>query len=149
MRKEIATYKPTEKDIKLFEDVCELIQTKAYSVKKACEVLKCQSGKFYDVLNSSDITQSKYVRACEIRGFAMAEQTIDIYESVPDVIIVNGQEQQNTIGLQKAKYIAESLKWYASKLNKALSDKPDNTINIGVSGDVVNVSFDGKEGKQE
>ena len=149
MSKELAKYKPTAKDIELFNQVCELIAEKAKGVSKSCKIIKMRPDDFYKVLNSSDLMREKYVRACEIRGFAMAEQTIDIYEGVPDVIIVNGQEQQNTIGLQKAKYIADSLKWYASKLNKALSDKPDNTINIGVSGDVVNVTFDGKEGKQE
>jgi hypothetical protein len=148
MSNDVSKYKPTEKSIKQFEEICDLIQEKGLSVRKACLELKMKHKTFYDVMYHNDSFSTQYMRACMQRAFLLAEQSIEIFDDIPNTIQVGDYQQQNTIGFQKAKAKAENLKWYASKLNKALSDKADTNINIQSNDNaVLNISFDGKDSK--
>jgi hypothetical protein len=137
-------YKPREQSIKAFEEVIKLIQSRGDSIKKACEKVKCSEKSFFNVLNSSNDYLQSYLRACEARGYLMAEQTINIYDDVPDTIDVGGRIEQNNIGLNKARAKAEALKWYASKLNPSLSDKPNTQVNIASNEASFTIEMGGK-----
>jgi hypothetical protein len=142
MTKEIKKYEPTTKDVELFNEVCNIIANKGISVKFATDEVSGLSYKrFYEILNVSTICRNEYARACELRAYNMAERSCEIFDNIPATIIVNDKEEQNNIGLAIAKAKAENLKWYASKLNKALSDKADTNINIQNNAESVNVSL--------
>lgn len=133
MSKELTTYKPTGKDIELFNVALILISTKGIGINKACKEIGMCNDAFYKTMYSDDLHKDNYMRACAQRAMGMAEQTIDIYADVEPLIEVNGMMQQNTIGLQKARCIADSLKWYASKLNPLLADKTSSQVAIAIN----------------
>ena len=78
---------------------------------------------FYKCVNNVSELANEYVCACEVRAYGMVEESCAIFDTIEPIIIVNGREEQNNIGLQIAKAKAENLKWHASKLNKVFADK--------------------------
>jgi hypothetical protein len=140
MSKELKKYIPKEEHLKAFNAVISMIEEGA-SCREARDKYKLNAKTFHDICNYSPEYDKKYVRACVERGNAMAERAHKVIEDVPLILDVDGRKEQNNIGLAKAKAIAEQLKWHASKLNKALSDKADTNINIQNNAESVNVSL--------
>ena len=117
-------YIPRKKDEAGILRAFEIIAEEGISIAKALQRVRVSRQEFYIVINNNEEFKTKYARACELRAYLMAEEACEIFESIPHTIIVNDREEQNHIGLAIAKAKAENLKWYASKLNKALGDKP-------------------------
>lgn len=117
-------YEPTKEEIILFDKVCDYISLNGSSVRKACEVLGLNRNIFNKVLYNANIEYSnQYARAQDDAMIILIEDTIDLFDKVPDTIDVGGRLEQNNIGLGKAKAKADKIQWFASKLSKRLSDK--------------------------
>lgn len=134
-------YEPTKEEVNLFNKVIQLIEIEGKAVRDAIKEVGMYTDLFYKVKECSSENKEQYARACTERGTCLAEQTIKVIRDVEPLIKVDGRMQQNMIGLQKAAKEAEALRWYASKLNKALSDKADTNINIQNNAETVNVSL--------
>lgn len=131
--KEVKIFEPTDKEIEHFEAYLEKIANgePTRNIKESKDGISLH--KFYKIVDSSPILEKQYMRACALRGEAIAEKSVKVLEDCPVTIIVNGVEQQNTAGIMKAKAISENCRWHAGKLNKVFSDKAETNINTQIN----------------
>jgi len=115
-------WKPSKEIEDKFFEVLQFVKD-GYSVQKGCDAIGMGKDTFYKCVNNVSELANEYVCACEVRAYGMVEESCAIFDTIEPIIIVNGREEQNNIGLQIAKAKAENLKWHASKLNKVFADK--------------------------
>lgn len=110
---------------KLFDEIINDMAENGMSAVKAMKG-KMSCSTFYDLLSNDVEKSNKYTRATELRTERMAEETLEISDSVEDDIITlpDGREVVNNNVIQRDRLRVDTRKWLLSKMNpKKYGDK--------------------------
>jgi len=116
----------------LFDQIITEITEESKSIRAAL-VNKMSSQTFYRLLED-EVKAKRYTRACEVRADNMAEDMLNISDSVEDDIIVleDGREVVNNNVIQRDRLRVDTRKWLLAKMNpKKFGDKIDMSSSDG------------------
>jgi hypothetical protein len=107
-----------EEKKRLFNEIIEDMSMKGHSLRKALEN-RMSSQTFYDYLESDVSISKRYTRACEDRAEMIADETIEIADSVGNDLVVmpDGQEVENHKVIARDRLRVETRKWLLAKLH--------------------------------
>lgn len=130
------------KQLEDFEYICQEIE-KGLALRNVCSAFM-STRTFYEILESDEMLQKRYARACEIRAEAIFEDIIEIAdESNADISIGEGMIPIiNGEAVQRSRLRVDARKWVLSKLHpKKYGDKIDVTTDgEKINGDAIDYS---------
>jgi len=117
----------------LFDQIITEITEESKSIRAAL-VNKMSSQTFYRLLED-EAKAKRYTRACEVRADNMAEDMLNISDSVEDDIIVleDGREVVNNNVIQRDRLRVDTRKWLLAKMHPK---KYGDRISQEITGEV-------------
>lgn len=128
--------RPTKYTKEIADKICEVISTSPKSLKTIAQELNVTVSSVHKWLSENKEFSDKYARAHEDRADFLAEEILEIADSIEkDTIKVNkfGKlvEVENTEWVNRSKLKIDARKWVASKLKpKKYGDKLDVDASI-------------------
>lgn len=140
--------RPTKYSDKLADRICQKI-AEGYSVRSICkekDIVSMQT--LFRWLRENDKFREQYVRACEERSYAQAEEIIDIADNATNDYMEKLEGDGyifNSENVQRSRLRIDTRKWLMSKMNpKVYGDKLDMTTN----GNDIGVALSAKQAEQ-
>ena len=126
------------------DTIIELIATKGYSARKACETVGVDHGNWFHECAANDELAHRYARACTQRADVLFEDLVELADIPPPTIGEDGHCDRGWVDNQRLRI--DTRKWAASKLHPSkYSDKQEVqhsggvTLNVSVKGDAPDV----------
>lgn len=140
--------RPTKYSDKLADRICQKI-AEGYSVRSICKEKDMVSMQtLFRWLRENDKFREQYVRACEERSYAQAEEIIDIADNATNDYMEKLEGDGyifNSENVQRSRLRIDTRKWLMSKMNpKVYGDKLDMTTN----GNDIGVALSAKQAEQ-
>lgn len=140
--------RPTKYSDKLADRICRKI-AEGYSVRSICKEKDMVSMQtLFRWLRENDKFREQYVRACEERSYAQAEEIIDIADNATNDYMEKLEGDGyifNSENVQRSRLRIDTRKWLMSKMNpKVYGDKLDMTTN----GNDIGVALSAKQAEQ-
>lgn len=119
----------------LFDEIIEDISENGKSLRDAI-LNKMSTRTFYEILESDENKQKRYARACELRADKIAEDTLNIADSIGDDIITldDGREVENQRVIQRDRLRVDTRKWLLAKLHPKKYGEKNTTELTGANG---------------
>ena len=140
--------RPTKYSDKLADRICQKI-AEGYSVRSICKEKDMVSMQtLFRWLRENDKFREQYVRACEERSYAQAEEIIDIADNATNAYMEKLEGDGyifNSENVQRSRLRIDTRKWLMSKMNpKVYGDKLDMTTN----GNDIGVALSARQAEQ-
>ncbi len=140
--------RPTKYSDKLADRICQKI-AEGYSVRSICKEKDMVSMQtLFRWLRENDKFREQYVRACEERSYAQAEEIIDIADNATNDYMEKLEGDGyifNSENVQRSRLRIDTRKWLMSKMNpKVYGDKLDMTTN----GNDIGVALSARQAEQ-
>lgn len=140
--------RPTKYSDKLADRICQKI-AEGYSVRSICKEKDMVSMQtLFRWLRENDKFREQYVRACEGRSYAQAEEIIDIADNATNDYMEKLEGDGyifNSENVQRSRLRIDTRKWLMSKMNpKVYGDKLDMTTN----GNDIGVALSARQAEQ-
>ena len=140
--------RPTKYSDKLADRICQKI-AEGYSARSICKEKDMVSMQtLFRWLRENDKFREQYVRACEERSYAQAEEIIDIADNATNDYMEKLEGDGyifNSENVQRSRLRIDTRKWLMSKMNpKVYGDKLDMTTN----GNDIGVALSAKQAEQ-
>lgn len=129
----MAANKTEEEKEKLFNEIIEDISENGSSLYSALKN-RLSSATFYEFMDKNEIRLKRYARSTELRAERMAEDILNIADSVGDDLITlpDGREVVNNHVISRDRLRVDSRKWLAAKLYpKKYGEKVDLSSSDG------------------
>lgn len=140
--------RPTKYSDRLADRICQKI-AEGYSVRSICKEKDMVSMQtLFRWLRENDKFREQYVRACEERSYAQAEEIIDIADNATNDYMEKLEGDGyifNSENVQRSRLRIDTRKWLMSKMNpKVYGDKLDMTTN----GNDIGVALSARQAEQ-
>lgn len=136
-----------EQKEKLFSEIIDDISEKGSSLFAALKN-RLSSKTFYEYIDQDESRIKRYARATELRAERMAEDMLNISDSVEDDIITlpDGREVVNNNVINRDKLRVETRKWLMAKMHpKKYGDKVDLSSSDGTMSPKTIIKWGDKE----
>nr|DAK87047.1 MAG TPA: DNA-binding protein [Caudoviricetes sp.] len=140
--------RPSKYTDKLADNICQMIAS-GLSVRAICakkDMVSMQT--LFRWLRENDKFREQYVRACEERSYAQAEEIIDIADNATNDYMEKLEGDGyifNSENVQRSRLRIDTRKWLMSKMNpKVYGDKLDMTTN----GNDIGVALSARQAEQ-